>query len=88
LKAPFWTSPELVTPERTYEYPDLSVGMNFPRSYYLRFEQIEVRKCLLRGLKCPPTMPWEETIAIHEILTETRRKNGVVYDQDVSYRKR
>ncbi|CAG0913759.1 unnamed protein product [Notodromas monacha] len=85
LRSPFWTSPELVTPTETFKFPEPGLATNFPRSYFLRNEAIEVRKCLKAGLKQSPRMTWEDSILMHDILTQVRRKNGVIYEQDLKY---
>jgi dihydrodiol dehydrogenase / D-xylose 1-dehydrogenase (NADP) len=85
MKSPFWTSPELVTPNGTFTFPEPGLKTNFPRSYFLRCQAVEVRRCLQAGLKQSPRMSWDDSVLMHQILTDLRIKNGVVYPQDEAH---
>ena len=58
------------TPERV-ERPFEGNGM--------RFEAMEVARCLREGLRESPVMPLAETVTIMETLDEIRRQIGLVY---------
>lgn len=76
VDAPFFRSQGLTvierddTPER-YERPYEGNG--------LRFQAIEVGRCIREGLQESPVMPWRETVAVLETLDEVRRQIGLSY---------
>jgi predicted dehydrogenase len=48
----------------------------------LRFQVMEVHRCLAEGQLESPVMPLDETVAIASVLDEIRRQIGVVYPDD------
>jgi predicted dehydrogenase len=48
----------------------------------LRFQVLEVHRCLAGGRLESPLMPLDETVAIASVLDEIRRQIGVVYPDD------
>ena len=58
------------------------VKFKLPNSYILRFEAIEVGKCVAAGRCQSDRMSWNDSIALHETMDEIRCQLGVVYDED------
>jgi hypothetical protein len=56
-------------------------GAPAPGSGY-GYEVLEVQRCLLAGELESPLVPLDETVAILEVLDETRRQLGVRYAAD------
>lgn len=86
LKIPdnFWCGTKLITPNKTYEFvlPDTAVPCNFTNSSGLRYEAMEVRECLKKGLLESPTMKHSDSELLASIMDEIRRQVGVVYPED------
>ncbi|XP_078582561.1 trans-1,2-dihydrobenzene-1,2-diol dehydrogenase-like [Branchiostoma floridae x Branchiostoma japonicum] len=85
LKIPnFWCPTEVIAPDGTHEFPlpPPEKTLNFNNSTGMRFEAIEVRRCLQEGLIESPLMTHAMSLQIAGILDQTRKVVGVVYDQD------
>jgi hypothetical protein len=50
-----------------------------PRADRMRYETLEVVRCLQAGLLESPKLPLDETVSIVETLDEVRRQIGVRY---------
>ncbi|KAM8750030.1 trans-1,2-dihydrobenzene-1,2-diol dehydrogenase-like [Acanthopagrus latus] len=68
--------------EMQFPLPEADMTLNFTNSTGLRYEAEEVRRCLQKGLKESPGMPWAHSSLIAEVIDEARRQLGVTYDQD------
>uniref|UniRef100_UPI0037E8421C trans-1,2-dihydrobenzene-1,2-diol dehydrogenase-like isoform X1 n=1 Tax=Semicossyphus pulcher TaxID=241346 RepID=UPI0037E8421C len=84
LPKPMWcpTTLEVNGKQMQFPLPEAAMPLNFTNSAGLRYEAEEVRRCLLKGLKESPGMPWAHSSLIAEIIDEARRQLGVTYDQD------
>ncbi|XP_066265613.1 trans-1,2-dihydrobenzene-1,2-diol dehydrogenase-like [Branchiostoma lanceolatum] len=85
LKIPtFWCPTEVIAPDGTHEFPlpPPEKPLNFNNSTGMRFEAMEVRRCLQEGLKESPLMTHAMSLQIAGILDRARKEVGVVYDQD------
>eukprot|EP00058_Branchiostoma_floridae_P014460 XP_002599948.1 hypothetical protein BRAFLDRAFT_212150 [Branchiostoma floridae] len=85
LKIPnFWCPTEVIAPDGTHQFPLPPPGkpLNFNNSTGMRFEAIEVRRCLQEGLIESPLMTHAMSLQIAGILDQARKVVGVVYDQD------
>jgi predicted dehydrogenase len=74
VDAPFFRSQGFTVIERD-DTPE-----RFERPYEgngLRFQAIEVARCVREGLQESPVMPWRETVAVMETLDEVRRQIGL-----------
>ncbi|CAH1250775.1 DHDH [Branchiostoma lanceolatum] len=84
IKVPFfWCPTEVIAPDGTHEFPlpPPEKPLNYENTG-LRFEAMEVRRCLQEGLKESPLMTHAMSLQIAGILDQTRKVVGVVYDQD------
>lgn len=81
---PFWCPTTITTPEKTKEFilPTASKPFNFTNSAGLRYEAMEVRRCLRQDLLESPKITHEDSIILAQLEDEIRRQLGVVYDQD------
>ncbi|GFG30314.1 hypothetical protein Cfor_01562 [Coptotermes formosanus] len=81
---PFWCPTSIITPEKTQEFilPTASKPFNFNNSAGLRYEAMEVRRCLKQGLLESPKISHEESLALAQLEDEIRSQLGVRYDQD------
>ncbi|XP_066265605.1 trans-1,2-dihydrobenzene-1,2-diol dehydrogenase-like isoform X3 [Branchiostoma lanceolatum] len=85
LKIPtFWCPTEVIAPDKTHEFPlpPPEKPLNYENSTGMRFEAMEVRRCLQEGLKESPLMTHAMSLQIAGILDRARKVAGVVYDQD------
>ncbi|XP_046388285.1 trans-1,2-dihydrobenzene-1,2-diol dehydrogenase-like [Ischnura elegans] len=84
LSSPFWSPTNLRTPEKTRDFylPSASQPFNFMNSAGLRYEAMEVRRCLQQGLLESPKMTLNDSIKLASLMDEVRRQVGVVYPQD------
>ncbi|XP_066265611.1 trans-1,2-dihydrobenzene-1,2-diol dehydrogenase-like isoform X1 [Branchiostoma lanceolatum] len=85
IKIPlFWCPTEVIAPDKIHEFPlpPPEKPLNFENSTGMRFEAMEVRRCLQEGLKESPLMTHAMSLQIAGILDQTRKVVGVVYDQD------
>ncbi|KAI8506774.1 hypothetical protein Bbelb_152150 [Branchiostoma belcheri] len=85
LKIPnFWCPTEVISPEGTHEFPlpPPEKPLNFKNSTGMRYEAMEVRRCLQEGLIESPLMTHAMSLQIAGILDQARKVVGVVYDQD------
>lgn len=81
---PFWCPTSIITPEKTQEFilPTASKPFNFNNSAGLRYEAMEVRRCLKQGLLESPKISHEESLVLAQLEDEIRSQLGVRYDQD------
>ncbi|GLH11941.1 Trans-1,2-dihydrobenzene-1,2-diol dehydrogenase [Gryllus bimaculatus] len=81
---PFWCPTKIITPEKTSEFilPSTSLPLNFTNSQGLRYEAMEVRRCLRQGLLESPKMTLDESLLLAELEDTIRHKLGVKYDVD------
>ncbi|XP_047003509.1 trans-1,2-dihydrobenzene-1,2-diol dehydrogenase-like [Schistocerca americana] len=85
IKLPsFWCPTSLSTPEKNYDFmlPTASKPFNFNNSAGLRYEAMEVRKCLKEGLLESPKMTHAESLLLAELEDKLRHIIGVKFDQD------
>ncbi|XP_071455011.1 trans-1,2-dihydrobenzene-1,2-diol dehydrogenase-like [Hetaerina americana] len=84
LSSPFWSPTNLSTPEKTRDFylPSASQPFNFMNSAGLRYEAMEVRRCLQQGLLESPKMTLHDSIKLASLMDEVRRQIGVVYPQE------
>ncbi|XP_078582557.1 trans-1,2-dihydrobenzene-1,2-diol dehydrogenase-like isoform X1 [Branchiostoma floridae x Branchiostoma japonicum] len=85
LKIPnFWCPTEVIAPDGTHEFPlpPPEKPLNFFNSTGMRFEAMEVRRCLQEGLTESPLMTHAMSLQIAGILDQARKVVGVVYNQD------
>lgn len=85
MKMPsFWCPTSLSTPEKNYDFilPTASKPFNFTNSAGLRYEAMEVRQCLKKGLLESPKMTHEESLLLAELEDKLRHILGVKFDQD------
>ncbi|XP_078582563.1 trans-1,2-dihydrobenzene-1,2-diol dehydrogenase-like isoform X1 [Branchiostoma floridae x Branchiostoma japonicum] len=85
VKIPFfWCPTEVIAPDGTHEFPlpPPEKPLNFENSTGMRFEAMEVRRCLQEGLIESPLMTHAMSLQIAGILDQARKVVGVVYDQD------
>jgi dihydrodiol dehydrogenase / D-xylose 1-dehydrogenase (NADP) len=82
LPKPFWCATELVTPTKRHSFPVKNSECHYPSGYLLRYEAIEVKKCLDEGLKESPLLTLDESLLIARIMEEARKQLGVEYEQD------
>ena len=92
LECPFWAATQLRVFGNdgklieTYDFPietEPVTAYNFVNSSNLHFEAKHVAECLKAGLKQSPKLPWEETIAIAQMMESCRKQVGVSYPQDL-----
>lgn len=81
---PFWCPTKIVMPEKTSEFilPSASLPFNFTNSAGLRYEAMEVRRCLKLGLLESPKITHEESLLLAELEDTLRNKLGVRYCDD------
>lgn len=85
LHSPFWCPTSLTVRDKKYaiQLPAIdALEFKHINSAGLRYEAMEVRKCLLNGVKESPIMPWSESLLIAGIEDEIRSQIGVVFAQD------
>ncbi|XP_047105126.1 trans-1,2-dihydrobenzene-1,2-diol dehydrogenase-like [Schistocerca piceifrons] len=85
IKIPnFWCPTSLATPEKTCDFilPTASKSFNFVNSAGLRYEAMEVRRCLREGLLESPKITHAESKLIAELEDKLRKEIGVTYEQD------
>ncbi|KFM68063.1 Trans-1,2-dihydrobenzene-1,2-diol dehydrogenase, partial [Stegodyphus mimosarum] len=77
-----WCPVIVETPEKTYEFPlpDTKAPCNYIHSSGLRYEAIEVRECLKKGVLESSIMPLEDSIKLAEIMDEIRQQIGVKHE--------
>eukprot|EP00058_Branchiostoma_floridae_P014461 XP_002599949.1 hypothetical protein BRAFLDRAFT_58119 [Branchiostoma floridae] len=75
---------ELIAPDGTHKFPLPPPGkpINYFNATGMRFEAMEVRRCLQEGLTESPLMTHAMSLQIAGILDQARKVVGVVYDQD------
>ncbi|CAG0917648.1 unnamed protein product [Notodromas monacha] len=78
LPKPFWCATELVTPYKRFSFPVKESECHFPSGYLLRYEAIEVKKCIDEGLKESPLLTLDESLLIAKIMEESRKQMGVL----------
>ncbi|XP_078659859.1 trans-1,2-dihydrobenzene-1,2-diol dehydrogenase-like [Branchiostoma floridae x Branchiostoma belcheri] len=85
VKIPNFRCPtEVISPDGTHEFPlpPPEKPLRFENSTGMRFEAMEVRRCLQEGLIESPLMTHAMSLQIAGILDQAREVVGVVYDQD------
>ncbi|XP_008557626.1 trans-1,2-dihydrobenzene-1,2-diol dehydrogenase [Microplitis demolitor] len=85
IKIPtFWcpVTAELPSGKIKFDLPKAPLPFNFINSAGLRYEAMEARACLQKGLKESPKVSHAESLLIAELEDELRRQIGVVYPQD------
>ncbi|XP_078663695.1 trans-1,2-dihydrobenzene-1,2-diol dehydrogenase-like [Branchiostoma floridae x Branchiostoma belcheri] len=80
----FWCPTEVISPDGTHEFPlpPPEKPLMFENSTGMRYEAMEVRRCLQEGLIESPLMTHAMSLQIAGILDQARKVVGVVYDQD------
>ncbi|XP_076853426.1 trans-1,2-dihydrobenzene-1,2-diol dehydrogenase-like [Brachyhypopomus gauderio] len=63
--------------------PEPTRPLHFTNSMGLRYEALEVRQCLLKGLKESDRMMLADSELLAGIMVEVRRQVGVAFDQDL-----
>ncbi|XP_069673557.1 trans-1,2-dihydrobenzene-1,2-diol dehydrogenase-like [Periplaneta americana] len=84
VSSPFWCPTVITTPEKKSEFhlPTASKPFFFPNSAGLRYEAMEVRRCIGEGLLESPKISHAESLVLATLQDEIRRQVGVVYNQD------
>ncbi|KAJ9599226.1 hypothetical protein L9F63_010310 [Diploptera punctata] len=84
VSSPFWCPTTITTPSGTTEFqlPTASKPFHFPNSAGLRYEAIEVRRCLKQGILESQYLTHAESLVIAQLQDEIRRQVGVKYDED------
>lgn len=79
LHPPFLASTCIETPAEKIEtpFPTVSVPLNYPNTAGLRYQAVEVRRCLLEGLLESPVMTHKDSMLIGTILDEVLKQVGV-----------
>ncbi|XP_049837348.1 trans-1,2-dihydrobenzene-1,2-diol dehydrogenase-like isoform X2 [Schistocerca gregaria] len=83
LKIPnFWCPTRVAAPDKTSDFilPTASKAFNFINSAGLRYEAMEVRRCLREGLLESPKITHDESILLAELEDELRKILGVKYE--------
>ncbi|GFX46138.1 trans-1,2-dihydrobenzene-1,2-diol dehydrogenase [Trichonephila clavipes] len=83
---PMYVATKIETKDKVYDFPlpEPVIPANYPNSTGLKYEAMEVRKCLQNGRIESLTMPLKDSEMLAEIMDEIRRQLGVVYpDEDV-----
>ncbi|XP_066293703.1 trans-1,2-dihydrobenzene-1,2-diol dehydrogenase-like [Branchiostoma lanceolatum] len=75
----FWCPTEVITPDRSHSFPlpRPEKPLNYFNSTGLRFEAMEVRRCLQDGLSESPLLTHAMSLQIARILDRARRAVGV-----------
>lgn len=81
---PMWCPTAIETAGETFTFPlpDTIMPCNFKNSSGLRYEAMEVRKCINEGSLESSIMPLQDSETLAEIMDEIRRQIGVVYAED------
>jgi dihydrodiol dehydrogenase / D-xylose 1-dehydrogenase (NADP) len=84
LPFPFWSADKVFLNNVPYEfeYPPTAEPCNFVNASGLRYEAIEVRKCLNAGKIESDGMSHKDTLLLAAITDEIRKQIGVKYDVD------
>ncbi|XP_046591488.1 trans-1,2-dihydrobenzene-1,2-diol dehydrogenase isoform X1 [Neodiprion lecontei] len=86
LRVPlFWCPTDIVLPSgetKSITLPEPKHPLNFINSVGLRYEAMEVRRCLRAGLKESPLISHKESLLLAELEDEIRRQIGVFYAED------
>ncbi|XP_054714004.1 trans-1,2-dihydrobenzene-1,2-diol dehydrogenase-like [Uloborus diversus] len=82
--SPMWCPTVIQTPNEVLEFPlpDTIAPCNFENSSGLRFEAMEVRKCIQKGELESSIMPLKDSITLSEMIDEIHRQIGVSYPDD------
>ncbi|KAG8184944.1 hypothetical protein JTE90_011076 [Oedothorax gibbosus] len=72
------------TPDKTYNFPlqESETPTNYPGSNGLKYEAMEVRKCIQNGLLESSIMPMEDSKMMAQIMDEIHRQIGVTYVEE------
>jgi len=76
------TSMEINGENHEFPLPDTILPCNFNNSSGLRYEAMEVRKCIKNGALESSIMPLKDSVTLAEIMDEIRHQLGVVFDED------
>lgn len=81
---PFWCPETIIVNGKTHEFklPDVITPCNYVNSSGLRYEAIEVRRCIQNGLLESPHLTWADSESIASIQDELRRQVGVKFSMD------
>ena len=81
LPHPMWCTDkvELHGKMKHFPFPDTVVPCNFLNSSGLRYEAVEVRKCLQNGLLESPILPLADSLMIRQITDEIFNQIGVQF---------
>lgn len=81
---PMWCATTIETPSETlnFSFPDTVLPCNFTNSSGLRYEAMEVRKCINEGALESTVMPLKDSETLAEMMDEIRRQIGVKYAED------
>ncbi|XP_067001936.1 trans-1,2-dihydrobenzene-1,2-diol dehydrogenase [Anabrus simplex] len=84
IPCPFWSPSNVSTPDKSSEFilPSASLPFNFVNSAGLRYEAMEVRRCLRQGLLESPRITHEESLLLAELEDKLRKQLGVKYSVD------
>lgn len=84
IPSEMWCATTIQTENETFNFPlpDTILPCNFTNSSGLRYEAIEVRKCLKAGLLESSVMPLRDSETLAEIMDEIRHQIGFVFDED------
>lgn len=84
IPKPMWCPTVVVVGDKRYEFPlpETIMPCNFLNSSGLRYEAMEVRDCLKKGLLESPIMPLRDSELLAEIMDEIHQQIGVVYNDD------
>ncbi|RWS28069.1 Trans-1:2-dihydrobenzene-1:2-diol dehydrogenase-like protein [Leptotrombidium deliense] len=84
LMAPMHCTERVVVNNKVHEFPlpETVLPCNFQNSSGLRYEAMEVRRCLLNGIKESPFLTHADSMLIAEIQDEIRKQVGVVFPDD------
>ncbi|PSN53383.1 hypothetical protein C0J52_03796 [Blattella germanica] len=77
---PFWCPTSIKTPEKTKEFvlPAASKPFNFTNSAGLRYEAMEVRQCLKKGVLESPKVSHQDSLVIAQLEDEIRKQIGKI----------
>ncbi|XP_067001941.1 trans-1,2-dihydrobenzene-1,2-diol dehydrogenase [Anabrus simplex] len=81
---PFWCPTQVSLPDKTSEFilPTAALPFNFTNSAGLRYEAMEVRRCLKEGLLESPKITHQESLLLAELEDTLRKQLGVEYPED------
>ncbi|CAG2117483.1 unnamed protein product, partial [Medioppia subpectinata] len=81
---PFWCADKVYLNDVKYEFdfPPAAEVCNFWNSSGLRYEAVEVRRCLTSGRTESEVMPHEASRGLARLMDEIKRQVGVKYDVD------